>query len=120
MKKLKHDYLNCQGNICQTHPVNSETTWIPGEPICSTKPYKKFQKVQAKINRFLTKGKLKNSNSYFYLADLEKVKRVTPAIVGITFDSRTDRDPNLAKKQVFNVRESNPNRSSSTTTSSQA
>lgn len=102
--KTLHDFMACSGNICVTDPEKHLRTWIPGEPACSNKPYAKWQKIQTKINRLLGRGKLKNPNSYFYLADLEKVKRVTPSTAGIVFGSRADKNQGVQQeKEVFNT-----------------
>lgn len=120
MKKL-HDYMACSGNICVTDPEKHLRTWIVGEPTCSNKPYTKWQKVQAKINRLLAKGKLKNTDSYFYLADLEKVKRVTLSTTGIVFDSRADKNQGAQQEKVaFNTHGSSSNNLLTTHASSHA
>lgn len=119
--KAFHDFMACSGNICVTDPEKHLRTWIPGEPTCSNKPYAKWQKVQTKINRLLAKSKLKNPDSYFYLADLEKVKRVTTSTAGIVFDSRADKNQGIQQeKVVFNTHRSSSDNSLIANTSFQA
>lgn len=72
MVNSKH-FLNCSAPICQADPnpnARKEVVWIPGEQVCTLKPYEKFQKQQIRINDLVRRRKFK-VDRYFTVVDLE-------------------------------------------------
>lgn len=69
----------CSAPICSDTECK-EVVWYPGEPIC-TKP-SHIQRIQKKINSFVSKGTFKHCDTYFTGADLNKIKRVKPGLKG--------------------------------------
>ena len=66
---------NCSSPICQSDEnpnYKNEVLWFPGEPVCREKPYEKFQEVQLKINRLVSKKKY-NVNKSFTASQLERL-----------------------------------------------
>ena len=86
MKKL-HWQL-CEAPICADESCykdqpkwKKEVLWYPGERVCQRRPFTKWQKRQAKINRWHEKGLFKHGDSRYFtvemLTDREKVMRGT-------------------------------------------
>ena len=99
---IKHDPLACSANICMASDDRYLTNWYPGEPVCTARPYFQAQRVQLRINRLLTNGKLKYPAKVYSLKDLEKIKFVRPGIKG----HNPYYEWPVAKKMVSAIRES--------------
>jgi hypothetical protein len=55
----KHE---CSAPICALDPnpnFKKEVVWVPGETICTNKPYQKFQEKQIRINELWRRKKYK-------------------------------------------------------------
>lgn len=105
--------MGCPGNICQGDLENHLRNWWPGEAACTARPYKKFQKVQNRLNKLLLKGKLRHPDTYYFLKDLEKVGRTTHQTRGIPSEKKyptTDYgNTPVAKKVPYNTHKSRSN-----------
>ena len=105
-----HDFMACQGNICQTDPENYLRNWWPGEKTCTARPYLKWQKVQNRLNKLLLVGKLKHPDTYYFIEDLMKVGRTTHQTRGIPSEKKypTTASSNafVAKKVAYNTHKS--------------
>ena len=72
----------CEAAICagDTNPnFKKEIIWYPGEPVCQKRPYQKFQKKQALINRYYARDKFKYSGYYWTAEMLDNRVRVMNA-----------------------------------------
>jgi hypothetical protein len=72
---MKH-HETCLAPICCGDPnpnYKKEVIWIPGERVCSCRPYQKFQKIQLEINKMVKKGKFKQIDRYFTADELERL-----------------------------------------------
>lgn len=77
----KHN-LECGAPICagDTNPqYKKEVVWHPGEVVCQKKPYQKFQRLQARINRYVQTGRFKHQDRYWTADMLEKRTAVVNA-----------------------------------------
>jgi len=73
MNDYKHN-LVCNAPICagDTNPdYKKEVYWYAGEEVCQRTPYEKFQKKQIDINKWVDKGKFRNTEEAFNAFDLE-------------------------------------------------
>lgn len=76
MKSSKH-FLECEAPICSggtdedygDPKWKKHVTWFPDELVCKKGPYKKWQKMQKRLQKFLIKGQLKHPYTY-YTADM--------------------------------------------------
>ena len=75
-------YPKCEAPICPLDTNVDKLTWFPSKAICRLKGYK-WTSVQRKIAR-----KAKDRFSYYTLADLMKIKRVTSKIEGHNPDKK--------------------------------
>ncbi len=67
-------YQSCETPICQGDPnpcYKNEVLWYPGEKVCLKSPYRKFQRKQLDINKWVAKGKFKNMDTPYTANDLE-------------------------------------------------
>lgn len=85
---LKHFEL-CQANLCAEEDAHTDNPnwrddlpWYSGEAVCGKKPSTKWQKRQAKINRFLEKGLFKYPDFFFTVETLSKIKHLSKSIKG--------------------------------------
>lgn len=75
MKKSAH-YINCSAPICacDTNPnFKNEVIWYPGELVCRDSSAR-FVRIQAQINRLLSKGKFDQNHPYT-AKELEELSR---------------------------------------------
>ena len=77
--------LQCDAPIC--HDDHGKALWYPGESVCGKTPFKKFQKRQAKINRWIAKGEMKYPHGYWTAAMIEKTSRMSKGMKGIDPDT---------------------------------
>lgn len=69
----------CNAPICaddQNPNYKKEVIWYPSELVCGKKPFQKFQRKQALINRYAAKGMFKYTHHYWTAEMLEKRTRV--------------------------------------------
>ena len=76
-------YLNCEAPICANEigyadqpDWKKEVLWYAGEPVCGKKPFTKWQKRQAHINRWHVKGEFKFPEFFFTVETLMRGSRV--------------------------------------------
>lgn len=83
---MKHNYLNCQGVMCEADPTpdwKKNVIWYAGESICGRSPYSRIQKIQSRINRLFRNGKIKFPRMFYTGELLEKLKRITSGVKGL-------------------------------------
>ncbi len=96
MDHKPHCYLCCPGQICYGDKDKHLRLWYPSEPICSFRPFQRFQKIQKRIQKLLLRGKV-TDESYFTFNSLSRIKSVRPGMKGIVSGSRKEKAI-LAKK----------------------
>lgn len=76
MAKKQH-WQDCKASICADERCyvgqpkwKSEIPWYPGEPFCTRSPYTKWQKRQAKINRWHAKGEFRYGDKYYFTVEM--------------------------------------------------
>jgi len=67
---MTNHLANCPAPICQEETKES-LIWYPGECVCSKKPYKKFQKKQLAINKWIKNHPFKDIDRAYNVHDLE-------------------------------------------------
>lgn len=82
--------MACQSNICKSDPKNSETTWFPFESCCMASPAEHWQRIQRRLHKLYLRGKLKNSETYYFLKDLDAIQRVTSSTEGRNPERKLD------------------------------
>src|SRR5690554_3099500 len=78
---MKHKLL-CSAPIC-ADDVTKHYIWYPDEPVCNKRPFKRFQKIQKRIQRLMLAGKLKAIDGYFTADQLHAIKAVRSGIKGM-------------------------------------
>lgn len=70
---MKHIDI-CDAPIC-VDDINKnykdEVVWYAGEKVCTQTPHTKFQKKQLDINKWVAKGKFKNTDTAYTAHELE-------------------------------------------------
>lgn len=91
---MKH-FEACAAPICadlEAYESNSDwqetVPWYPGEAVCGMKPYTKWQKRQAKMNRWLESGTLKYLTLFFTVETLLRKKSLYRGIKGGNPDAK--------------------------------
>src|SRR3990167_2391202 len=97
MEQEHRDY--CEAPICAED--DTESIWYPGEGVCGRRPFKVFQKRQAKLNRLFEKGTLRFPSGYWTRKSLEKQNRISKGSKGLNPDTGSpNRTPLICKKTV--------------------
>ena len=104
---MKH-YLICESPLCADERAykgipnwESGVPWYPGEPMCRRKPYTKWQKRQARINRLYDKGLFKYGNNfYFTVKSLMNRCKIMKGTKGANPDAKTWEKPLPAKRRL--------------------
>lgn len=81
--------MNCVAPMCAGYDTE-DIVWYPGERVCQKKPFTKWQKRQAMINRWVEKGQFKNAETYFTKDMLEKPTYFRRSTKGVVPDSPSD------------------------------